>query len=86
LISRPPVFTNRCCTRVSDHCSILFGSTKRRHRFPRLSAITLSHQTSSELILLANSEASKFLFAFHFFEGAEAWKKLGGNLGSIAVK
>jgi hypothetical protein len=37
-------------------------------------------------ILLANSAASKFLFAFHFFEGVEAWKKLGGNLGSIAVK
>jgi hypothetical protein len=46
--------------------------------FSRLSSIVR--------ILLANSEASKFLFAFHFFEGAEAWKKLGGNLGSIAVK
>jgi hypothetical protein len=32
----PPVFTNRCCTLVSDHFSILFGSTKRRHRVPRL--------------------------------------------------
>jgi hypothetical protein len=37
-------------------------------------------------ILLVNSEASKFRLAFHFFEGAEAWKKLGGNLGFIAVK
>jgi hypothetical protein len=27
--SRPPVFTNRCCKPVSDHFSILFGSTKR---------------------------------------------------------
>jgi hypothetical protein len=38
------------------------------------------------LILLANSEASKFRLAFHFFEGTEAWKKLGGNLGFIVVK
>ena len=38
------------------------------------------------LILLANSEASKFRLAFHFFEGTEAWKKLGGNLGSLVVK
>jgi hypothetical protein len=30
---------------------------------------------------LANSEASKFRLAFHFFEGTKAWKKLGGNLG-----
>ena len=37
-------------------------------------------------ILLANSEASKFRLAFHFFEGTEAWKKLGGNLGCMAVK
>lgn len=37
-------------------------------------------------ILLANSEASKFRLAFHCFEGTEAWKKLGGNLGFIAVK
>ena len=37
-------------------------------------------------ILLANSEASKFRLAFHFFEGTKAWKKLGGNLGFIAVK
>jgi hypothetical protein len=37
-------------------------------------------------ILLANSEASKFRLAFHFFEGTEAWKKLGGNLGFIVVK
>jgi hypothetical protein len=36
-----PVFTNRCCKLVSDHFSILFGSTKRRHGFPRLWAITL---------------------------------------------
>jgi hypothetical protein len=35
---------------------------------------------------LANSEASKFRLAFHFFEGTEAWKKLGGNLGFIVVK
>jgi hypothetical protein len=35
---------------------------------------------------LANSEASKFRLAFHFFEGTQAWKKLGGNLGFIAVK
>ena len=37
-------------------------------------------------IPLANSEASKFLLAFHFFEGTEAWKKLGGNLGCTAEK
>jgi len=28
---------------VSDQLSILFGSTSRRQRFPRLQAITLSH-------------------------------------------
>jgi hypothetical protein len=37
-------------------------------------------------LLLANSETSKFRLAFHCFEGTEAWKKLGGNLGFIAVK
>jgi hypothetical protein len=37
-------------------------------------------------ILLANSEASKFRLAFHFFEGTKAWKKLGGHLGFIAGK
>jgi hypothetical protein len=36
-------------------------------------------------ILLANSEASKFRLAFNFFEGPEAWKKLGGNLGFLVV-
>jgi hypothetical protein len=46
--------------------------------FSRLSSIVR--------ILLANSEASKFRLAFHFFEGTEAWKKLGGNLGFIVVK
>jgi hypothetical protein len=35
---------------------------------------------------LANSEASKFRFAFHCFEGTEAWKKLGVKLGVIAGK
>ena len=37
-------------------------------------------------VLLANSETSKFRLASHFFEGTEAWKKLGENLGFIAVK
>jgi hypothetical protein len=37
-------------------------------------------------LLLANSEASKFRLAFHFFEGTKAWKKLGGHLGFIAGK
>jgi hypothetical protein len=37
-------------------------------------------------ILLANSGALKFRLAFHFFEGTEAWKKLGVNLGFIVVK
>jgi hypothetical protein len=35
---------------------------------------------------LANSDASQFRLAFHFFEGMEAWKKPGGNLGFIAVR
>jgi hypothetical protein len=29
-------FTTRGCRLVSDHLSILLGSTRRRHRFPRL--------------------------------------------------
>jgi len=33
----PPVFTSRCCKLVGDQASILFGSTSRRHRLPRLS-------------------------------------------------
>jgi hypothetical protein len=49
-------------------------------------SITQIVMNSNVLILLANSEASKFRLAFHFFEGTEAWKKLGGNLGFIVVK
>jgi hypothetical protein len=40
----------------------------------------------NDRILLANSEVSKFRPAFHCFEGTEAWKKLGVNLGVIAGK
>jgi len=32
---------------VSDQFSIFFGSTSRRHRFPRLYASTLSHNRTS---------------------------------------
>lgn len=39
----PPVFTNRCYKLVKNHFSIPFGSTKRRHKFPRLYAVVLSH-------------------------------------------
>ncbi len=45
--SLPPVFTNRCCKLVSDQFSIFFGSTSRRHRFPRLYASTLNQRRTS---------------------------------------
>jgi hypothetical protein len=35
-MSRPPVFTNRCCKLVSDHFLIGVASADRRHKFPRL--------------------------------------------------
>jgi hypothetical protein len=34
--TRHPVLTRRCCRLVSDQASILFGSTRRRHRLPKL--------------------------------------------------
>ena len=46
-IKRPPVFANRCCKLVSDHLSIRIGSASRRHRFPRLLAITLRKRCST---------------------------------------
>jgi hypothetical protein len=49
MFSRPPVFTvtSLCCNLVKDQLPILFGSTSRRHRFPRLQAIRLSHSRTS---------------------------------------
>jgi len=45
--NRPPVFTSRCCKLVSDQFSIRWGNASRRHRLPRLYAITLSHSRTS---------------------------------------
>ena len=42
-----PVLTRRCWRLVSDHFSILFESTSRRHRLPKLSAIRLNHNLTS---------------------------------------
>lgn len=47
MTNRPSVFIGRRCTLVSDQWSILFGRASRRHRLPRLSAITLSHSRTS---------------------------------------
>jgi hypothetical protein len=35
-MSHPPIFSNRCCKRVSDHFPIGAGNANRRHKFPRL--------------------------------------------------
>ena len=37
MLDQPPTgLTNRYCKLVSDQASILFGSTSRRHRLPKL--------------------------------------------------
>src|ERR1035438_6079662 len=47
LMSRPPVLTSLCCKLVRDQLLILCGNASRRHRFPRLYMITLSHSRTS---------------------------------------
>ena len=42
-MSRLPVFTNRCCRLANEQLPTVSGTTSRRHRFPRLYAITLDH-------------------------------------------
>jgi len=47
LTNRPRVFTNLCCRPVNDQFSILFGSTSRRHKFPKEYAMMLRHSRTS---------------------------------------
>jgi len=45
--NRPRKVFGRCCKLVGDQFPIRCGSASRPHRFPRLYAITLSHNRTS---------------------------------------